>query len=147
MHCLWLCECHHSFLSVIHHRQSRQHIPFLDPTIPNWTEPWSLTHNPTGLKITPSTLLLKWNMVNNLWNNPVPVPRHCTFWMCPFSETPVLGHGFSTNELLTWIGCVWFGRRSKCAPFSTALKHPNNYNLLHLYSAFLGTQSALHRRG
>ncbi len=42
-------------------------------------------------------------------------PQHCTFCMSPFSDTRISGPGVSSNELMSWIRCVWLGRHKMCS--------------------------------
>ncbi len=55
----------------------------------------------------------------------------------PYSNTPVCNYQVLLKIWISWFRCVGSG---------SDLKVDNN-NLLHLYSAFQGTQSDLHRRG
>ncbi len=39
-------------------------------------------------------------------------PQHCTFSISPLSETPISDLVVSTNELTSWIKCLWLGRNA-----------------------------------
>ncbi len=40
-------------------------------------------------------------------------PQHCTLSL--LSDSPISRPGLSSNELMSWIRCVWLGRHTKCA--------------------------------
>lgn len=62
-----------------------------------------------SLEVTRSEIRLGTSFQNSLFE------CHGTFWTSPLSHKPVSGLGFSTNELMSWIMCVWLRRHAKCA--------------------------------
>ncbi len=56
---------------------------------------------------------LRW--FRSVFLNPGPGRPPTLHILSPLSDTPISHPGVSSNELMSWIRCVWLGRHAKCA--------------------------------
>ncbi len=73
------------------------------------SQPWSLRH-PDTAHFNDNNIII---IIHFIYRSLTWTQGHLS--TPPFSDTPISGLGVSTNELMTWIRCVWLRRHAKHA--------------------------------